>query len=324
MFPEFRWPEAGAPVAELPQLPHPHLVEPEPAKPAQAEPPRRKWWRWAALCALSALLVGMALWVAGRRPLLGPPTPLERFWAPLVNVREPVLICAPTPVTYDFRAPVRQRFATVPPEASPLLARPITFPPDGVVYGREIATLTGGFVGEGDAQAIAQFAAMLVRMGKPFELQTSSQASLDDLRRTSAILIGAFTNEWSARVAGGLPFVFSTAPTYSLRENGGAKRQWIPAKGPQGEDLDDYALVTRVWDPTTRQYVVLAGGIMNYGTQAAGEFLTNPVYLAEAFRNVSSNWSKQEHSDRPACHRHRQSPRRAARDRHARVVIRTS
>jgi hypothetical protein len=285
--PEFHPPEAGSPAAEVHQFPYAHLAEMEPAK---ADPARRKWWRLAMLC---ALLLGMALWVAGRHQMLARPTPLERFWAPLVNEREPVLICAPTPVTYDFRAPVRQRFGTMPPESSPLQVRPIIFPPDGVVYGREIATLTDAFVGEGDAQAIAQFAALLARMGKPFELKTGSHTSLGDLRRTPAILIGAYTNEWSGHVVGGLPFVFSRDPTYSLRENGGAKRQWIPAKGAQEQDLDDYALITRVWDPTTRQPVVLAGGIMNYGTEAAGEFLTNPAYVAEAFRNVSSNWSNQ-------------------------------
>jgi hypothetical protein len=209
----------------------------------------------------------------------------------LAATREPVLICAPTPVTYDFRAPVRQRFGASSPGSSSLQVGPFAFPPDGVVYGREIATLTGAFIGDGDAQAIAQFAAMLARMGKPFELKTGSHTSLDDLRRGPSILIGAFDNEWSARIAGALPIVFSTSPANSLKENAGVKHQWIPAKGPQEQDLDDYALVARVWDPTTRQHVVLAGGIMNYGTQAAGEFLTNPVYLAEAFRNVTSNWS---------------------------------
>ena len=161
------------------------------------------------------------------------------------------------------------------------------------MHGREIATLSDTFVGEGDAQAIAQFAAMLARMGKPFELKTCSRTSLSDLRRTSTILIGAFSNEWSDRVAGGLPFAFSLLPAPSVRENGGANREWIPVKGPQKQDLDDYALIARVWDPTIHQPVVLAAGTMNYGTQAAGEFLTNPAYLAEAFRNVSSNWSTQ-------------------------------
>ena len=290
--PEFHWPEAGSPVAEVPQLPYPHVAEEEAARPAM---PRQKWWRWAAaLSALCALLLGMALWVAGRRQMLAPPTVLERFWSPLVSVPEPVLICAPTPVTYDFRGPVRERFGTMPPQSSsPLQVTPITFPPDGIVYGREIVTFADLFIGEGDAQAMAQFAAMLGRMGKPFELKTASRTSLDDLRHTPAILIGAYTNDWSGRENEDLPFVFTCDPTHLVSETGLAKRQWIPAKGPQGQDLDDYALVTRLWDPSVGQYVVLAAGIMNYGTQAAGEFLTNPVYLAEAFRNVSSNWSKQ-------------------------------
>jgi hypothetical protein len=132
---------------------------------------------------------------------------------------------------------------------------------------------------------------MLARRGKPFELSTGSDTALDDLRRGPSVLIGAFTNQWAGRVAGGLPFVFTTVPTHSLREIGGAKRQWIPAKGPKAQDLDDYALIARVWEPTTRQPVVLAAGIMNYGTQAAGEFLTNPAWLAEAFNGISSDWS---------------------------------
>ena len=291
--PEFRWAETVAAVAELrvngaSQPTDAEQVELEPDVPAKAGPRLWRWWPLAAACALG---LGLGGWVAVRHQTVTRPTPIGQFWAPLMATREPVLIGAPAPVTYDFRAPARQRFSTSHSESSPPQASSLVFPADGVVYGREIATLTGAFVGEGDAQAIAQFAAMLARMGKPFELKTGSHTSLDDLRRGPSILIGGFTNEWSSRIAGGLPIVFSTTPSYSLRENGGAKRQWIPAKGPQDQDLDDYALITRVWDPTTRQHVVLAGGIMNYGTQAAGEFLTNPVYLAEAFRNVSSDWS---------------------------------
>ena len=95
------------------------------------------------------------MWFAGHHQAAARFTPLERFWSPLTSTREEVLICAPTPVTYDFRAPARQRFGAMPSESSPLQVRPLHFPPDGVVYGREIATLAGAFVGEGDAQAIA-------------------------------------------------------------------------------------------------------------------------------------------------------------------------
>ena len=289
--PEFHWPE-DSPAAEVRQIAAQHVAETEPAKPAKAGPPRQKWWRWAAVCGICTLLAGVVLWVAGQRQTLAPPKVLERFWSPLVSVPEPVLICAPAPVSYDFSGPVRKRFGTMPP-SSPLQVGPIRFPPDGIVYGREIATFTDTYVGQGDAQAIARFAAMLGRMGKPFELKTCLRTSLGDLRHTPAIVIGAFDNDWSGRETDDLPFVFSCNPKHLVRETGFAKRQWIPAKGPQGQNLDDYALISRLWDPSIGQYVVLAAGIMNYGTEAAGEFLTNPAYLAEAFRNVSSNWSKQ-------------------------------
>jgi hypothetical protein len=273
--PEFLWAEA--------RIPHPEALEP----PKRSLGVRKLW----KLAVLFGVLLGTAVWIAGWHSP-GRSSQIERFWSPLLDTRGAVLICAPTPVTYDFREPVRQRFSAMPSQPSPFQVTPITFPPDGVVYGREIANTTGTFIGEGDARAIANITAMLGRLGKPFELSAGSHAALDDLRRGPSVLIGAFTNEWSGRVARGLPVEFSTAPTYSLRENGGDKRQWIPGKGAQEQELEDYALITRVWVPTTRQHVVLASGFMNYGTQAAGEFLTDPVWMAEAFRDMSSDWSK--------------------------------
>ena len=38
----------------------------------------------------------------------------------------------------------------------------------------------------------------------------------------------------------------------------------------------DYAIVSRVVDATTEQVVVVAASITHYGTQAAGELLTDP------------------------------------------------
>ena len=54
---------------------------------------------------------------------------------------------------------------------------------------------------------------------------------------------------------------------------------------------EDYALISRVVDPTTGQLVVTAAGIMAYGTRAAGEFLTDPAYMEQAVKLAPGDWS---------------------------------
>jgi hypothetical protein len=53
---------------------------------------------------------------------------------------------------------------------------------------------------------------------------------------------------------------------------------------------EDYALISRVVDPTTGQLVVTAAGIMAYGTRAAGEFLTDPAYMEQAVKLAPGDW----------------------------------
>jgi hypothetical protein len=53
---------------------------------------------------------------------------------------------------------------------------------------------------------------------------------------------------------------------------------------------EDYALISRVLEPTTERMLVVAGGLTGYGTIAAGEFLTNPVYLQAIAQQMPKNW----------------------------------
>jgi len=52
----------------------------------------------------------------------------------------------------------------------------------------------------------------------------------------------------------------------------------------------DYAIVARLVDPNTDQYVVVAAGIGRGGTVAAGEFLVNEHYMEEMASQVPRDW----------------------------------
>jgi len=52
----------------------------------------------------------------------------------------------------------------------------------------------------------------------------------------------------------------------------------------------DYAIVTRARNATTEQTVVIGAGITQFGTVAAGEFLSNPTYFDEALKTAPRDW----------------------------------
>jgi hypothetical protein len=54
----------------------------------------------------------------------------------------------------------------------------------------------------------------------------------------------------------------------------------------------DYAIVSRVANPRTGSMLVLVAGLWGYGTQAAGEFLTNGRFLEAFARQVPAGWEK--------------------------------
>jgi hypothetical protein len=53
---------------------------------------------------------------------------------------------------------------------------------------------------------------------------------------------------------------------------------------------EDFALISRVLEPTTDRMVVVAGGLTGFGTIAAGEFLTNPTYINAVAKLLPGNW----------------------------------
>jgi hypothetical protein len=63
--------------------------------------------------------------------------------------------------------------------------------------------------------------------------------------------------------------------------------------GPNSPKIQDYALISRIRDAGTGHVVVVIGGLYTYGTQAAGEFLTNPDLMREAVRQTKLNATSQ-------------------------------
>jgi hypothetical protein len=55
---------------------------------------------------------------------------------------------------------------------------------------------------------------------------------------------------------------------------------------------EDFVIISRVFQSETGEMLITAAGITQYGTRAAGEFLTNPIHLEAFARQAPAGWQK--------------------------------
>jgi len=148
-----------------------------------------------------------------------------------------------------------------------------------------------------DAFCLVRITSLLERYRKPYNVRGERSTSFADLRNTPVVLIGAWDNPWTLRIAGQLRFTFikdSVHDTGMVSDRQHPENmQWkLAGAWPNWDIQYDYAIVSRVLDTTTDRPIIIAAGITQYGTLGAGEFLSNPEYFAEAARLLSRNWQK--------------------------------
>lgn len=268
--PEFHWAGGGAgPVAE-----------------ASARRSRR-WLRLGVL-AVFVLLAGVIAWLR-----FGPSaSPAEQFWAPVFQSPRPVLICSGHPVVYLLARRVHEKFRRLHPDLPP---GPyiIKLPPNEIT-GDDVVPVVDQYIGVGDAHTAALLSALFARMGKPSQTRIGNDISFTDLRNSSAILIGAFSNFWTLEMTKDFRFVFEIKEGVKMvRDRAAADRKWaLPNIAPDGKTPEDYAIVSRVFESGAGGLLISVAGITQYGTQSGGEFLANPAYLSEALRHAPSGWQQ--------------------------------
>jgi hypothetical protein len=264
--PEISVPEAPAAAPEI-----------QPSAPAG----RKTAWIVAAGTAAALALIVFLM-------LLYPRTSdIDRFWAPLVQHPGTVVLCVGQGHTYklggDWDKTVDDAGGRLPTSIESIPAA-------------DVIPTFDRFVGLTDVQALTRLAGLFSRLGKPIEVRGGRTTSLADLRGKPSVLIGAFNNSWTLSLTGELRFFFDEDPTHKLevvRDRAHPdNRSWQVRKDlPATQIPMDYAIVSRVFNPTTERAVVVAAGIRGAGTQAAGEFLTNSTYLSQALKDAPRDWA---------------------------------
>ena len=251
--------------------------------PALVQPTRvRPRWVYISLgVAAFLVIVGSIAWL---NPW--PTQPIDGFWQPLLNTSGPALMCIGpanlSAVTNAVQPSVVGMGQPGDPNAPSL---------------QEVQKMEAQHVALSDATTLSRIAGLLQSHHKVYQVRNAVFTSFRDLRDGPVILIGAFNNNWTLRLSSPLRYSFgqsvdSHSSWISDRQNP-SKRDWSVAMSvPVSTVNEDYALISRIWDATTGQPVVIAAGIGIYGTMAAGEFLTDPMYLSTLARQAPANWDR--------------------------------
>lgn len=250
----------------------------------QKRGPLRSWTVWVlagVACAAAA-----SVWTLRTAP----PAPgiLDRFWAPVLESRQPVLVYCGQPVVYFLSREVHEKYGA----PSRTGAAPLRIPPEAALKGSDIVPVTEQFVGIGNAHTSALLSGFFAQRNKPVEFRYASDISFSDLRSSPAVLIGAFSNLWTLEMTAQFRFVFERESRAGrIRDRSGETRVYeLPQLAADGNTPEDYALVTRQVNSATGQVLITAAGITQYGTRAAGEFLTDARLLEPALAEAPADW----------------------------------
>jgi hypothetical protein len=138
--------------------------------------------------------------------------------------------------------------------------------------------------------ALGRVAVLLNARGGAYRVQPSSSTTLAGIRENPTVLVGAYNNAWTYRLAAPLRFHFTPHPDEQIVDAQAPGRRWVRDGSRPFNDAPDYALVARFRNPSTDSIVVLIGGLQRFGTDAASQFVTSSEQLEVFNRLVGADW----------------------------------
>jgi hypothetical protein len=209
-------------------------------------------------------------------------SPIDAFWAPVVKSSNAALLCI---------GQLRATSVLLDPNVSRNPGAPTMAIGPGGIYPIQmpVAVLD-------DSITMANIAGVLRYEKKNFSVLPEGNTNYDDLQKGPVVLIGALNNDWTMHLMRSMRYQFNddgqtTDWWVSDQKNPGVKMGLYKANS--GAIIThDLAIVARIFDAETKQPTIIVAGLTPPGTLAAGEFVTNPVYLADFMRSAPRDWQE--------------------------------
>lgn len=215
------------------------------------------------------------------------PSELEQFWAPVFDSPRPVLVCLGSAKKYilsENAQSVLEDARTHPERRTQIWLKP------------EDVEHVEGEISKYNMHAALALERLFATRGKASQFRVGNEVLLDEMRDQPAVTIGAFSNPWTLQITRDLRFTFEfDTASRSMRVRDQAapdSRKWLLKSETPPRSLQDYAIITRVFDPTTRRVFLSPAGLNGFGTEAAAEFLTHPEYWKGFSRIAPQGWQR--------------------------------
>lgn len=293
---EFRWPSVVT--SALEQVPEPPLKPAETAllewgagasgaEDLAAIPSARRGWRsrpvllWAG-AALLVVVAALLLNFKARHQ-----SNLDAFWQPVMDASGQPVLNLPTTDTFQLTMDPKRTL-------SPL---------NDLQSGQSLKLEHGDFISFHDwhvsvpvLQATLSVALALDHKGKIPLVRFGTDLRRDELRGHPVIAIGSFSNPWTEATVSGLRFTFdrgvSDREAPRIRDSQNPQRSWSLLHTYPEPQQKDYAIITRTFDPVTREPFVSLAGLHSFGNQIAGEFVGQESSWNEVARRAPAGWQK--------------------------------
>jgi hypothetical protein len=196
--------------------------------------------------------------------------PLDDVWYDFFHTKTEVLIVIPE--------------APLPPDIGPVS-------PDWLKNNSNIAIE--------DASAMERTSGLLSSHDVRYRIRLQSVVTLADLRNGPVILLTGRSNQWTMRLLAPLRYHIVDGMVdgglnigVTIQDAKNPQNHWTYNDGKPPPLTRDYAIVARFHDHSTGSVVMVIAGAGRNGTEAAGDFVTSPEFLAEASKRLPSGWQK--------------------------------
>ena len=213
--------------------------------------------------------------------------PIDQFWEPVFHGSHNVVVCLAG----------RRVWGTEDRMTQPAPTQPASAPDAGSGSDMRRYLTTQPTIPFRDVESLTNLVGYIQARGLPISLRVAGSTSLEDLQQGPTILIGAYNNYWTLHLGADLRFRFATNDKEEMgwiedRQNP-ASRDWsLNLTAPYTDVKEDYAVVSRVTDPSTGHIVVFVAGVSGLSTKAASAFLVSPAAWEDVARKAPPDWWK--------------------------------
>ena len=287
-----------APGAYVPDF-HYAIAHPEPPKLAaghielSAPQTTKRWSPQLLMLAFSvAAMLAAGLMLARRSGTDTADTEFQKFWAPVFQSMDPLLIGVGHPIVYMPSRRISLLNAQRLPQSDSPLQQQIELPA-GELNGSDMVPVLNQYVGFGDMVAAEEVTQMLARHSRRSRLLLASSIPFADLRSSQVYLIGSFSNQWTVELSRNWRFRFKWTADHHpvfVDTQQTPPRQWSIPSEDNGSTPDDYSLICRLRNSPTGGLVIVSAGIKQFGTEAAGRILADPEALGNILSKLAAGW----------------------------------